>query len=430
MKIVIIGGGSYVFAPTIIEDAIIKSRSEAELVFVDINAEAARDMAGLAVAIARDEGVKAAAWGTDNRRAALAGADFVVASVAYEGTKRWMIDFEICAKLGIPYELRENGALSGLMYGLRNIALVTGICRDMEELCPDAVLLNVSNPLSRVLAAVKRSTGIKAYGFCSVAQCGRNGYERVASLLGKGVDEIDAVSAGINHFAWLTEVKDIKTGSDLLPDLIDALYADQRIEGRNESKIQTDWYERFGAVAAPPSGHVCEFLPLQADVRYLDHSPYHGSKENRDRRFAEIKQISEGSLSYRDVPGLLGSSWEHPALFAAAVHGKNDLSLTAVNLPNDGNLPQLPPDAVVEVPAQIKNGALFPRKGITLPQEVIDVCLNQNEIIEMTAQAAETRSKSLALKIVENDLSITKKAEAKQALELMLEAHKDIIELK
>jgi len=429
MKIVLIGGGSYVFAPSVIDDLIIKAKlTNFDFVLVDINLEGAQLLAKITERIALAEGVNVNVSATSDRLQALDGADFVITSLAYQGEKRWNMDYEICKQEGIPYELRETGALSGIVYSFRNITLLMGICRDMEKLCPNAILLNVSNPLTRIHEAINRYTNIKAYGFCNVAQCGAHGYEIVASTLGRHYADIDVTSAGINHFSWILSIRDKATKADLLPEYVEKLLSAPH--PWENGQVKHRWYEQYGAVAAPPVDHVADFLPYQPNIHYLDKAPYHGNAEERAKRVANMKLVADGTLDYRGAECFDHGSWEHPALVAVAIHTKTDMYLPILNVPNKNCIPQLPQDAIVEVPVNITGGKVVPATGITLPKAVADMCVNQCEVAEMVARAAVEGDRALAFKIIEVDQAITEKEAAARALARMLEAHEDIFMLR
>ena len=431
MKIVIIGAGSYVFTPTVIEDLIIKSRLQGcEIVLVDLNLESVQLLAEITKRIANDVGVRVNVTATTDRLKALPGADYVITTVAIQGAKRWQTDYDICKEEGIPFELTETGKLSGIAYGFRTITLMMDICRDMEKLCPGAKLLNVSNPLTKVHEAIHRYTNIESYGFCSVAQCGPVGYDKIARTLGIDYKDIDVISAGLNHFAWVISIKDRATGADLLPQYINKLNE----SSNTEDKVIMDWYNEYGGVVSPPIDHSGEYLPFHKDMHYYDSPPFHGSESERKQRFNEMKQMASGELDYKNVPHFLGNSWEHPGLMIGAMvlqaspwENETYLHINTLNVPNDGYLPQLPEGAIVEVPAYVEDGKLTCKKGIILPGNTLDITLNQCKVSGMVAQAAVEGNRELAFEIIDTDEAITYKTEAKRALDRILKAHEDIL---
>jgi hypothetical protein len=126
-------------------------------------------MAGLGRAMAAGEGVDVRLTAATDRRSVLSGADFVVLSAAVQGAQRWKMDFDVLSAVGMPEQARECGGMGGLGYALRSITLVSAVCRDIEQYCPKALLLSVTNPLPRVLTAVHRHTAVRPVGFCNAA---------------------------------------------------------------------------------------------------------------------------------------------------------------------------------------------------------------------------------------------------------------------
>src|SRR5690606_9556991 len=143
-------------------------------------------------------------------------ADFVITSIAMKRDELWKKDWEIPIKNDIKQVLGENGGPGGLSHALRNIPIILDICRDMEELCPNALLINFTNPESRICMAMSRDTRINAVGLC---HGGRMGRDRVADILGPNREDIDIKVGGVNHRLRRLDVREKKTGEDLCPEL-------------------------------------------------------------------------------------------------------------------------------------------------------------------------------------------------------------------
>jgi len=423
MKIVLIGAGSFVFAPTVVEDVLVKSKlNDFEFAFVDVNERSTELMAGVAKRIADSLGLNVAVSAACDREEALRGANYVITSVAAQGGRRWMMDYAVCEEEGIPDLLRECGALGGITYGIRNITLLLSICEDMERICPAAVLLNVSNPLTKVQTAIHRYTKIRSFGFCDVAKGGPAGNEMIAGYLGRDVREIDVLTAGINHFAWILSVRDKHTDDELLPRVLEI------IAGRDDDHSAPMFriYEQFGALPAALHHHT-EFLPPYRDSDKIDAPPFHGSDAERDMRVQELTGVARGSIPYADAKLFEHGSWEHPGLIAVALSRKEDFYQPMLNVPNDGYLPQLPPGNIVEVPVQLIGGTVVPRKDILLPEKAAAASVRQSEIAEIIARAAVEGSRELAHEAVDADPAIDRKEPAHRALERMLNQHLDLI---
>jgi len=421
MKIVHIGAGSFVFAPTVLRDAIARHRLDGcRLVLVDPDTELVSAMAGMGRGMAAEEDVSIDIEWTADRCEALPDADFVILSAAIQGARRWRMDYEILQRAGIPEQARECGGVGGLSYALRSVTLALDVCRDMERLCPDALLLRVTNPLPRVLTAVRAHSGIRALGFCNAAYQGPDGYAWLAGLLGREQDEIRVTTAGLNHFAWLVDVRDAATGEDLYPAVEDAVR-----QGSGEGyRMLQDWLGEWGAVGVSGPQHMMEYLPAQRE-RVRTSPPFHGSPDERRRQHEMLVAVGTGRLSWREAG--LHFSWEHPADVAAALWRKEEAAFDMLNMPNEGLLSELPEGRIVEVPAQAAGGALGGRPVGLLPGRVSEICRAVSDVHELVAQAAATGDSDLCRRAIEIDPAVTDKAAALRALDEILSAHADIL---
>ena len=421
MKIVLIGAGSYVFAPTVLRDAIVRHHVTGELALVDLNLEAAEAMAGVGRRMAQDLGVACTVQATDDRRAILPGADCVILSAAPEGRRRWQMDREILAHAGMLDQVRECGGLGGLSYALRTISLALDIGEDMAELCPHARLLDVTNPMPRVVTAVRRFTHIECYGFCNASQDGAQGYEWLAGLVGRRHDEIDTVTAGLNHFAWLVSIRDRATGQDLYPDVKRAV----RTAKGHGSEYRRRWLDEYGAIAAPGPGHVLEYLPPDPETSYRTRAPFHGNDQERQERMRTLRAIAAGELDWRTA--LTGGSWEHPVDLAMALDRGTELRMPMLNLPNRGYLTDLPEDRIVEVPTAVADGAVLGVEVGPLPGTVGELCKTVSDVHEWVAQGAATGDRRVLEQAIALDPAIADKTGALGVLTEMLQVHQDVL---
>lgn len=423
MKIVLIGGGSYVFAPTVIEDLVIKHQiDECELVLVDINKDAVETMGKAAKKLALEKSAGLEITWTTDRKKALQKADYVIVCAAIQGKKRWQMDYRILKEMGLDFQARENGGIGGLCYSLRSITLLLNICRDMEEVCPKALLLSVTNPLPQVITAINKYTAIKGVGFCNIAWRGVDGYRWVSNMLGKAPKKLNVVSAGLNHFSWLVEVRERKTGKDLLPVLIDKIVKNQ---GR-KYKVMARWYREFGAVIAGVVDHHGEFLPHDPDVDYKDSPPFHGNNKERKQLVEGLKAVAAGKISWSKVE--MSSSWEHPVDLAIAREKSKITGFDMVNIPNQGYIPELPEGNIVEVPARVNSSLGVEGKVIgKLPEKVIQICRKISRVHQLTARAAVKGDREVVRKVIESDPAVNYTNLASKALDKMLAAHEDLL---
>ncbi len=423
MKIVLIGGGSFVFAPTVVEDILLKHNVEnGELVLVDIDKEAVEIIGKAAQKLARQENVGISVNFSTQRKKVLSGADYVIVAAAIQGKRRWMMDYEILDDLELTHQARENGGIGGLSYAFRSIKLVMDICRDMEKLCPEAVLLNLTNPLPQVVTAVNTYSRIKGIGFCNIAWRGESGYSWVSDMLNKEQNELEVVSAGLNHFSWLVKLRDKNSGKDLLPHLIDKIQKGETAKYRAMRR----WYNEFGAIIAGVVDHHGEFLPFSPDVKYAESPPFHGDDRERTRLKNNLIMVAEGDKKWQEIK--ISKSWEHPVDVAVALENNENTYFPMLNLSNQGYIPELPEGCTVEVPAEVCAGKGIKGKVISsLPHSVIRICKRISRVHQLTAQAAVKGDRELAYKVLEIDPAVIHKNLAKKALARMFEAHSDII---
>jgi len=425
MKIVLIGGGSYVFAPTVIHDLIVKHRQQdATLALVDLNKEAVELMAAVAQKVAEEEDVNIKIIAETERENVLPGADYVIVSAALQGFKRWQMDYQILKDMGIAEQARENGGLGGLMYTFRSITLVHSIARDMGKHCPQASLLVVTNPLPRVVSAVNNYTDIEATGFCNIAWRSANGYRWLADFLAVPLDRLDVISAGLNHFSWFLQIKDRETDKDLYPLVEEKLQ--EHSAGNRAFKVLNQWYKQYKLLAAGVVDHHGEFLPYNELIHYQQKPPFHGSEKERQMRMKNLKSIARGKRSWQEVE-FFGSSWEHPVDLAIALHNKEKVYFDMVNIPNKDFIKELPDRRIVEVPAETLAGDLQGKKVPAFPEELAAILNKISRIHFLSGKAAVTGDRQLTEQIIIEDPAIIKKETAIAASHKMLEAHSDVL---
>ena len=225
-----------------------------EIVLVDINAAKLERMHRLAQRLNEIWQTGFRITAATDRREALPGAGIVVTSVERSHYEMWKLDIEIPEKHGCRRLYGENGGPGGLFHTLRQVPLLMEIAHDMERLCPNAWLLNLSNPESRLCLALTRYTKIKNVGICLGAYITQNNLAR--TVLGLAQDDIDIKVAGINHCHWVMDVRRKGTGEDLYPEVR------RRIEAVDPAwePLSRECLRRFGCFPGPADTHVGEYL--------------------------------------------------------------------------------------------------------------------------------------------------------------------------
>lgn len=446
-KIVVIGAGSASFGLANLS-ALLRTPqlSGSELCLVDTNPAGLRLVTGLAERINREWDARFEIRSAVDRTECLPGASFVILSVAVDREKCWKLDQDIAKKHGIIH-YAENGGPGAVMHTARNIALIMPILRDIERLCPGALVLNFTNPVPRVCIAAARFTSVSMVGICH--QIGF-GYSIVAAVLAKDLgfrvppgykfrwdpesmreykriaheaeERIDILAAGLNHFTWMLAIRDRRTGADLYP-----LFERRYREGHEDFEPLTrELFQAFKICPVPGDCHLVEYLPYthsparrtweKYDIQMY---PFAQAEASRDARWADIREMAEGKKpidSLRDV-----RTERAELILAATVTGQHRYE-QAVNLPNKGYIENLPPGAIVEVPADVGASGVHGVGVGKLPEPVAELCRRQIAVAEIAVRAAVTGDRDQALQALLLDPMIDDPRVARELLDDYLKA--------
>ncbi len=417
-KIAVIGAGSYTFGFSMIHGAVVDHRLDgAEMHLVDLDREIAEAYARIGERLAREQGVSMRFEGGDDREKALDGADFVTTSIAVDLKRRAATDWRIALKHGILQTNSEGGSIGGLSYTMRSAPLVLAVCRDMERLCPRATLLNVTNPLTRVVLAASRYSAIRTVGFCYVALVG---WRMAARALMVEPADLDVTFAGLNHFSWLLDVRDRKTGRNLYPEVRAAA------EKGFYAPLMRRYLRETGYLAGSGDDHMGEFVPFDGDLS-VGHPEFgHGSPVERAQRRAQILRTAAGEDRWQ----YLHLAWERPMDYVAAVVRDKKTRFDFINIPNGGAIAGLADDAIVEVPAEVDARGAAAAKLPPMPQAVLRLLKPAAEASNWAVEAAAKGDLKAAHKAIDADPAIdgADKRAARAAFAEMLEAHKDLLE--
>jgi alpha-galactosidase len=400
MTIVLIGAGSTVFTPGLMSD-VARSRilSGATLRLVDIDPHAVELMVALGRRLAERSGSDMRVEGTLDRREALRGADFVTTTIAVGGAPGWGLDLSIPDSYGVRQTVGDTAGPGGLLRALRHVPELVAIAGDIADVAPRAWLVNYSNPLTANVRAVTGQTPIRAIGLCHGTM---HTSATMAAALGLSGDQVLASFAGVNHLCWLTDLR--ANGIDLYPRWRQLVLANRDREGAPSSRVEgphqavsRDLMQVFGLYPAPGDRHVAEFFPWYLGGATAGGELPWGLQGGLDRTWEYIHGKSElweqlQAQAYEDAPldVLLDRGAEAERLVAvmeALVSGREHVEL-AVNVPNRGSIVDLPPEAVVEVPAAVGMAGIRPLAVGRLPkaiQAVLEARVNQQEMVVRAA---------------------------------------------
>ena len=416
-KIVFLGAGSLCFGINMMKD--IFSNSEltgSTLALVDIDQKALDRMFGIAVEMNRVSGLNLAIEKHLDRRDALPGAEFVINAVAIDKGRLWKQDFLIPKKYGIRHVFGENGGPGALFFTLRTVPLIMDISRDVERFCPEALFMNLSNPESRVILALSRYTSVKAVGLCHGIFIGHN---HVARIIGLPYEDIEVRGAGINHFQWLLDVRDAKTGMDLYPLLRekDKSY-DQSFE-----PFSRRLFRYFGKYPSCGDNHVAEYLPYGWEAG--EEGPDFNGEEVYRRKLLE--DINDRLLGKKGWAEWLTASGERAVdVITAVIHNRKRVIESGI-VYNNGVITNLPSHAAVEVPIEADCTGVHPVFVGDLPEPLVRILVPQIGVQQMAVEAAVHADKTMALQALLIDPVVNSMDSAVKLLDELWEINREYI---
>ncbi|MDQ1256698.1 MAG: hypothetical protein QG656_1297, partial [Candidatus Hydrogenedentes bacterium] len=260
IKIALVGAGSRSFGPSTVRDIMLSDalhRREVTVVAMDVAADALVDITAYAHHLKEKLGRSTKIVSTTDLAEALDGTNFVVTAIEIKRELYWTMDFHVPRKHGFRQVFGENGGPGGLFHALRNMKPTVHIAREMEKRCPDAWMLNFTNPEHKLCEAVSRLTSIKNAGLCHGVFMGQS---QIAHILGRPMDELDMAACGINHFTWFTHIRDKKTGEDLYPQLRAAEREGDWLHDWHELAMARVLFRRFGLWPSPAPNHYGEYV--------------------------------------------------------------------------------------------------------------------------------------------------------------------------
>ncbi|MDI7275477.1 MAG: alpha-glucosidase/alpha-galactosidase [Anaerolineae bacterium] len=420
-KIVIIGAASATFGPKVLRDiAHFTELKGCTLSLVDIDAEALAAYRGVTERVNEAAGAELRIEATTERREALPGADYVLTSIAPARNELWQQDWEVPAKHGLRPAYGENGGPAGLFHTLRNTPLLMGVCRDMEELCPAALLLNHTNPESRLCMAISRYSRIRVMGLCHGVMIV---LPRLATLLGLDLGDLDVVAAGINHFTWMLDLRHRETRQDLYP-LLRARLAEAPPDLLPLSRLV---FDRFGLFPTPDDHHIAEYLTFGAETGEHRAPDFTARDRGRAARLARWNQQARGAETLDEY--FRGHSWADTLAFRIIDGVINDRGhwLEAVNVVNQGRITNLPDDAIVEVPAVIDRHGIHAIHVGELPPGIAALLKREILVQELAVEAAIKGDRRLALQALLVDPVVHSAQAAERTLDEILRLQADYL---
>ncbi len=418
-RIVLIGAGSREFARALVHDLVLEKPLHdvraLHVVMVDLDAVQLELMCGYARQCAQAVGAPVTFEATTDRRTALSGADFVLISVAVKRMELWEQDFRVPFAYGLQHTYGENGGPGAAFHALRNFQIVIPICRDVEEICPNAWVLNFTNPEARILTAMLTLTKVKAIGLCHGFYSFRRLVEKV---LERPLSELDVRTAGMNHFYTYYRISERRGGRDLIPEFENRL---EKNADRLPPLARYLW-KTFGSLGYVSDEHVGEYVGFAHEFIEplwpfgIEHRPVHPEEHGIDgrtmfeawRRNVDVRTYITEDMQSKDkeilsaAGGIRREDIKQSGELAVPVI--TDMLLDrkgwreSVNVLNAGGfIENLDRDTAVELPATVDADGVHPDAVGRLPEGFASLIRQQQGVQRLLVQAYRERSRKLLL---------------------------------
>ena len=403
-RIVLVGAGSVVFIRGLIAD-LIRLGVKADIALVDIDPHALRVSESLTRKMIESKNAPITLRASTNRRDVLKAATAVICTIGVGGRRAWEQDVFIPRKFGLYAPVGDTVGPGGSSRALRMIPAMLDVARDVLELAPNALFFNYSNPMAVICRAVHKATGANIIGLC-------HGVQSVASVIAEFMDEpladMQYTAIGINHLTWFTKIS--LRGEDTMPRLREI--AKQRLAaGVPNDSMPTypfaamDWPHhnlfslelllRFGAIPSALDRHVTEFFP-----QFFRMGHYYGQRLGVDA-FSFETTIAEGDETFAAMEKDALDSRSLPSNYFEREEGDHELVMDIIdairnnselivsaNLPNNGQVPNLPDTAIIESPAATKNGGLHALQQEPLPSAITGTLATRYQWVETIVESA------------------------------------------
>ncbi len=432
VKITMLGAGSGFTQPLMVDTLNIPSIDGGEIALVDIDEErldlAYQMVKKIVEMMGKEEKWTVTAW--KDWRDALAGSDYLINCIEVSGTKAVKPDYEIPLKYGVDQCIGDTLGPGGLMKALRTIPVWVDLLKDAEELCPDALILNYTNPMSMMCLAAHRVSSMQVVGLCHSVQ---GTSHLLAKYAGVPYEEMKWKCAGVNHLAWFIELS--HNGKDLYPVLMEQA-RDENSEFYQGDPVRCDVMLHFGAFVTESSGHLSEYLPYYRKRKDLlekyTKSGYRGESGFYARNWPNWRKQTD---EYRrkvirgETEIRLERSWEYASWIIEA-HVTNKPFVIHGNVINYGLIDNLPQGECVEVPVMIDRNGFNPCRVGKLPPQMAAICRSTMGMIDLGVTAALESDREAAFHSLLLDpltAAVCSPAEIKQMTNELIDSQLDLL---
>ena len=449
LKLVMIGAGSVNFCPVTIADILLSDKINSlplEVCLMDIDGKALDVSFAYSKKALEVSGRDVDIWATTDLDKAVENADFVITAIEVERENYWSMDFHIPRRYGFRQVYGENGGPGGMFHTLRNLPPMLHIARRMEALCPDAWLINYTNPEAKLVEAINRLTKIKAVGVC-------HGYEmgmyQMAHILGMEREEIEATGHGLNHFGWFSSVTEKATGKDLYPLLKEKEAECHWLAEWDGIGLSRMMLRTYGLYPYPGTNHIGEYIAWSDEflastkIQYFfDPVREHPWETKKTPRFVYDFSSNPTGIDLHDKNATKDDDYE--ARFAISEKGLQqsgeygvpiieaivfDLKsyIPSLNMPNKGTMPGIMEDMCVEGPCVVDAEGIHPQPVPELPTAITAMINPQGAIHRLVIEACDEHSKSKLLQAMLLDPTVSNYNNAVALIDEMCERQKEIL---
>jgi alpha-galactosidase len=381
IKVAFVGAGSVEFTRNVATDlcGYAEFNGGLHLALHDISAGRLAHAQRLASRIAEQTGCGALITATQDRREALAGADYVINEIQVGGYDATRVDFGIPARYGVRQTIGDTLGIGGIFRGLRTIPVVVALAGDMTQVCPDAYLLSYSNPMAMLPWAVYEGTGLRrVYGLCHSV---RDTQAFLTDLVGADPARVEFLTAGFNHQAFVLRFE--QDGESLYPRLAEIIEGSPELQRR----VRMEIFRRFGYFPTESSEHSAEYLPwfMRHDSQIERFQIFVGDYLERSQENLRELQALERALASSEPLDLTPTS-ELASLFIHSLETGTERELH-VNIRNGGLISSLPEQCCVEVPAMVGAGGAKPVPVGALPPQLAALNRTFLNVVELTVAA-------------------------------------------
>lgn len=425
-KLVLIGAGSAMFTKGLVADMIqTTDLGPWSLGLIDIDSEALETAEGLCRRMVEAIGAEIEIEASTDRAEVLPGADVVVSTIGVGGRRAWEADVFIPREYGIYQPVGDTVMPGGISRAMRMIPAMVAIAEDVKALCPDAWFFNYSNPMAANCWAVREATGVPVVGLCH----GTHDVSRdLAEFVGAPPAETTTLYAGLNHLTFIFDLR--WQGRDMWPVARERLNETPKPEFAASNLFSWSLFEAYGAYPSANDRHVTEFFPERfPDGAYGDETlgvdaySFEGTIARGDQAYARMREQALGEAPLEDWL-LERSRGEHEQLMEILRSIRYDRrGVFAVNVPNRGTVPNLPDEAVLEVPAVATATGLRPVKVADFPDTLAAVIVRKVAAIRLTVSAALEGDRGLFVEALLADGAVTDRDTAEALADDLLKAH-------